>query len=89
MAAERQVKLGQLPVVPNGSTACYQLIQKSGEELIQDLRTAGQQNMNMPTLGDPSSDRGAVRQYIPFDHSDGHKEISQDPRGKQAGHARP
>ena len=88
MAAERQVKLGQLPVVPNGSTVGYQLIEKPGEELIQDLRTARQQNMDMPTLRYPSSDSGIVRQHISLDHSDGPKEISQDPRGKQPAHAR-
>src|SRR5215467_782556 len=89
VAAERQVKLGQLPVVPNGSTVGCQLIEKPGEEPIQDLRTAGQQNMDMPTLRDPSSDSGTVRQHIPLDYSDGPKEISQDPRGKQPAHARP
>src|ERR1700677_4821628 len=88
VAAERQVKLGQLPVVPNGSTVGYQLIEKPGEELIQDLRTARQQNMDMPALRYPSSNSGIVRQHIPLDHSDGPKEISQDPRGKQPAHAR-
>jgi hypothetical protein len=83
------MKLGQLPVIPNGSTVGYQVIEKSREEFIQDLRTAGQQNMDMPTLRDPSSDSGAVRQHIPIDHSDGPKEISQDPRGKQPTHACP
>ena len=89
MAAERQVQLGQLPVVPNGSTVGDQFIEKPGEELIQDLRTARQQNMDMPTLRYPSSDSGIVRQHVPLDDSDGVKEIGQDPRGKQSAHARP
>lgn len=89
VAAERQVKLGELPVVPNGSTIGHQLIEEPGEELIQDLRTPGQQNMDMPTLRYPLSDSGTARQHIPLDDSDGPKEISQDPRGKQPTHARP
>ena len=61
VAAESQVQLGQLSVVPNGSTVGYEFIEKTGEELIQDLRATGQQNMNMPTLWHPSSVSGVVR----------------------------
>ena len=43
----------------------------------------------MPALRNPPSDSGGVRQHIPLDHSDGHKKISQDPRGEQPRHARP
>jgi hypothetical protein len=82
VAAERQVKLRQFPVVPNGNTVGDQLIEKPGEELIQDLRTARQQNVDMPTLRYPSSESGTVRQHIPLDQSDGPKEISQNPRGE-------
>ena len=83
MAAERQVKPGQIPVLPNGSTVGYQLIENPGEELIQDLRAALQQNMKMPTLRYPSSDSGVIGQHVSLDHSDGPKEISQHPRGNQ------
>ena len=89
MAAERQVKLRQLPVIPNGSTSGDQLVKKPRKKLIQDPRTAGQQNMDMPTLRYPSSDSGTIGQHIPLDHSDGSEEISQDPCGKQSAHARP
>jgi hypothetical protein len=60
VAAERQAQLGQLPVIPNGSTVGYEFIEKPGEELIQDLRAASQQNMKMPTLWYPSSDNGVI-----------------------------
>jgi hypothetical protein len=61
VAAERQVQLGQLSVVPNGRTVGYQFTEKPGEELIQDLSSAGQQNVNVTTLGYPPSDSGVVR----------------------------
>ena len=83
------VKLGQIPVLPNGSTVGHQLIEKPGEELIQDLRAALQQNMKMPTLWYPSSDSGVIGQHVSLDHSDGPEEISQHPRGNQPAHARP
>jgi hypothetical protein len=55
------VQLGQLSVVPNGSTVGYEFIEKTGEKLIQELRAAGQQNMNMPTLWYPLSVGGVIR----------------------------
>jgi hypothetical protein len=55
------VELGQFSVVPNGSTVGHEFIEKARKELIQDLCTAGQQNMDMPTLWDPSSDNVVVR----------------------------
>ena len=61
MAAERQVQLGQLPVVPHRSTVGDQFIEKPGKELIEDLCAAGQQNMNMPALRHPAPDSGIVR----------------------------
>src|SRR5580693_9163976 len=89
VATERQVQLGQLSVVPNGSTVGYQFIEKPGKELIEGLRAAGQQNMNMPALRYPASDSGVVWKQIPLDNSDGFKEISQNPCGKQSAHACP
>ena len=89
MAAERQVQLGQFAVVPDGSTVGDQFIEKPGEELIQDLRAAGQQNMKMPTLRHPSPDSGFVRQRVALDDGDGVKEVGQNPRREQPAHARP
>jgi hypothetical protein len=61
VAAERQKKLGQLSLTPHGRTVGDQIIEKPGKELVQDLRAAGQQNMNVPTLWHPASDSGIVR----------------------------
>jgi len=83
------VQLGELSVVPNGCAVGYEFIEKPGEELVQDLPTAGQQNMKMATLRYSSSDSGVVRQHVSLDKSDGVKEVGQDPRRKQATHARP
>jgi hypothetical protein len=60
MAAENQVQLGELSVVPNGCTVGDEFVEKPGEELIQDLPTAGQQDMKMPTLRHSSSDSWVV-----------------------------
>src|SRR6478736_7897712 len=89
VAAEGQVKFGQVRVVPNGSTVGYQITENAREELVQDLRAARQQDMKVATLRYPSSGSGIVGQHVALDHCDGPEEISQHPRGKQPAHARP
>jgi hypothetical protein len=89
VAAERQPKLGQLSIVPNGSTVGCQFIEEPGEQLVQDLRTASQQNMNMTTLGYPTSDSRVVRQLVSLDHSNGFEELGEDSRGKHSADTRP
>ena len=89
VAAEREVKLGQFPVVQNGSTVDNQPIENPGEQLIQDLCATRQQKMGMSTLRYPPPVRGIVGQHISFHHRDGPEEIGQHPRGEQPAHARP
>ena len=50
MACVVHVDLGQLAVIQNGRACCDQLVEKTGKEAVHDLRTAGQQSMDVPTL---------------------------------------
>ena len=88
MAAIGQVQLGQVRVVPDGSTVGDHLVENPREELIQDLRSTRQQGMGVSTLRYPPPVRGIVGQHISLDHCYGPEEISQHPCGKQPTHAR-
>ncbi len=59
------------------------------KQLIQDLGTARQQNVNVPTLRYAAPIRGIIRQLIPLDHRDGPEEVCEHPRGEKPAHARP
>ena len=52
------------------------------KQLIQDLGTARQQNVNVPTLRYAAPIRGIIRQLIPLDHRDGPEEVCEHPRGE-------
>ena len=59
------------------------------EQLIQDLGTARQQNVNVPTVRYAAPIRGIIRQLIPLGHRDGPEEVCEHPRGEKPAHARP
>ncbi|ODR00761.1 hypothetical protein AWC25_01100 [Mycobacterium sherrisii] len=60
MSAYRQVQLGKIPIGPHGHTVRYQLVEKPGEQLTQDLRTTRQGNVDVRTLGDTAPSLRAV-----------------------------
>src|SRR6185312_16028400 len=88
MAAIGQVQFGQVRVIPDGSTTSNQFIENPGEEFIQDLSTARQQCMDMPTLRYPPPVSGIVEQHVSLDHHDGLEEIGEHSCSEQPAHAR-
>jgi hypothetical protein len=77
----------QIPAVEVGRAGGDELVEYSGEELLQHLSASGQQPMQVPSLRHAAAVGGAVRQSVALNHCDRLVEISQCPGCEQAAHA--
>lgn len=88
MSAEGEISFSEVSIARNGCAGGGKFIEKSGEELIEDLRAAREQGMDVTALGYSPPVRRVVGQRIALDNRDGLVEIGQHPRGQQSAHAR-
>jgi len=58
--------------------------EQSGKQLIEDVRSSGEQRVRMVGLGGASSGRRAVGQNVSLDHRDSGEKIGEDSGGEQS-----
>ena len=76
-----------IPTVEVGCATADKLVEESGEQLVQRLRAAGQQGMELTALGYTPSVSRLVGQRVALHHRHGLEEVRQRPRREQSGHA--
>jgi hypothetical protein len=82
MSSDRKVDLRQVPVVPRGDACGDEIAEKAFEQLVQNLRTPGQQRVSLRPLGNSAPSHRFVDKHIPFDHRHRPIEVGQRPGGE-------
>ena len=84
VAGDRHVELRPVPVVPYRGSVVHEGTEQSGKQLIEDVRSFGEQRVRMARLGGASSSRRAVGQNVSLDHRDSGEGIGKDSGGQQS-----